>query len=74
MLSLSPSIRTGTRRLPWVSRSISAMAWASAMTSRNLTVNPSLALASRARWVKGQACLPKMVISRVMVHLLQGFP
>jgi hypothetical protein len=74
MLIFSPSIRTGTWRLPWVSRSISVMAWASTLTSRKMTVNPSLVLASRARRVKGQACLPKMVISLVIVHLLKGFP
>lgn len=70
MLIVSPSTRTGTLRLPAVSRSISAMAWASALTSRNTTVNPSFVLASRARRVKGQVCLPKMVISRVIDLLL----
>jgi hypothetical protein len=45
-------------RLPDVSRSMSAMAWSSTLTSRKMTVNPSLVLASRARVVKGQACLP----------------
>ena len=74
MLIFPLSTRTGTWRLPDVSRSISAMAWASALTSRKMTVNPSLALASRARWVNGQTCLPKMVISRVIAHLLPGFP
>jgi hypothetical protein len=61
-------------RLPEVSRSISAMASASALTSRKITLNPSLVLASRARWVKGQVCLPKMVISLVIEHLLPGSP
>ena len=74
MLTFSPSTRTGTLRLPGVSRSISAMAWASSLTFRKMTVNPSLVLASRARWVKGQVRLPKMVISLVIVHLLPGFP
>jgi hypothetical protein len=74
MLNFSPSTRTGTLRSPEVSRSISAMASASSLTSRKMTVNPSLALASRARWVKGQVCLPKMVISLVIEHLLPGFP
>ena len=71
MLTVSPSTRTGTLRLPGVSRSISAMASASALTSRKMTVNPSFVLASRARWVKGQTCLPKMVISLVNEHLLK---
>lgn len=34
MLICSPSTITGTWRLPWVSRNISSMAWASSLTSR----------------------------------------
>jgi hypothetical protein len=74
MLICSPSTRTGTWRLPEVSRSISSRAWASALTSRYLTVKPSLVLASRARRVKGQVSLPKMVISLVIIHLPREFP
>jgi hypothetical protein len=74
MLSFSPSTRTGTWRLPWVRRSISSRAWESSLTSRKMTVNPSWLLASRARWVKGQVFLPKMVISPVIAFLLIGLP
>jgi hypothetical protein len=70
MLTWPPSTSTGTWRLPPVSRSISSRAWASSLTSRKTTTQPSLLLASRARRVKGQVCLPKMVISLAIGGLL----
>jgi hypothetical protein len=72
MLSWSPSTSTGTWRPPRVSRSISSRAWASAFTSRYITTKPSLLLASRALKVKGQVCLPKMVISLAICRLLSS--
>ena len=74
MLILAPSTMTGTRRLPCVSSSISARACSSSLTSRYMTVNPSLALASRALRVKGQFFLPKIVISLVIMASLMGGP
>jgi hypothetical protein len=72
MVIFSPATMTGTWRLPWVSRSISVMAWASSLTSRKMTVNPSLVLASRACRVKGHVFLPKMMISLVIATSLMG--
>ena len=72
MLICPASSMTGTRRLPWVSSSISVKAWASSLTSRKITVKPSLLLASRACRVKGQVFLPKMVISLVIAASLTG--
>ena len=63
MLTCPASTRTGTFRVPLVSRSISSRAWGSSRTSLKLTFNPSLLLASRALKVKGQLCLPKIVTS-----------
>jgi hypothetical protein len=74
MLISAPSTITGTRRLPWVISSISARACSSSWTSRYMTVNPSLALASRARRVKGQFFFPKIVISLVIMTSLMGGP